>query len=169
MNYIYAVPLYLGDERLKTLPYLDVTLEDDPKLWDDCNVTQAFSGMKAPTRLGTWHCKKLWISRKAGLQGIEYMDYDDKLKDFCSSYYAPPSQPSAKRTYRTTGVDDMADLSLRFMGVGTDRLRHTMERSRGLSPATKKKGEGVTVVPPLNFPQGKWKAGKTPRLTKKKV
>jgi hypothetical protein len=63
----------------------------------------------------------------------------------------------------------MADLSVRFMGAGTDRLRRTIERSRGLSPATKKKGEGVTAVPPLNFPQGKWKEGKTPRVTKKKV
>jgi hypothetical protein len=63
----------------------------------------------------------------------------------------------------------MAKLSLRFMEAGTDRLRHTLERSRGLSPATKKKGENVSVVPPHNFPQGKWKAGKTPRVTKRKV
>ncbi len=63
----------------------------------------------------------------------------------------------------------MAELSLRFMGIGTDRLRHTLERSRGLNPATKKKRENASVVPPLNFPQRKWKAGKTPRVSKNKV
>jgi hypothetical protein len=55
------------------------------------------------------------------------------------------------------------------MGIGTDRLRHTLERSRGLNPATKKKRENASVVPPLNFPQRKWKAGKTPRVSKNKV
>ena len=63
----------------------------------------------------------------------------------------------------------MAELSLRFMGTGTDRLIQTLKRSRGLNPATKEKGDNVSVVPPLNFPQGKWKTGKTPKVSKGKV
>ncbi len=48
-------------------------------------------------------------------------------------------------------------------------MKHTLERSRGLTPATKKKGENVSVVPPYHFPQGKWKTEKTPRVTKNRV
>jgi hypothetical protein len=101
------------------------------------------------------------------MQGVR--EYDSHLNEFCDSYFAHPSQPATRKTYRTKDVRDMADLSLRFMGVGTDRLKHTLERSRGLTPASKKKGESVSVVPPHHFPQGKWKTGKTPRVTKNRV
>ena len=101
------------------------------------------------------------------MQGIR--EYNDELNQFCESYLAPPSKPSARRTYRVTDVDDMSELSLRFMGLGTDRLVHTVDRSRGLTAATKKKGENISVVPPHNFPQGKWKSGKAPKVTKDKV
>ncbi len=63
----------------------------------------------------------------------------------------------------------MAELSLRFMGIGTDRLEQTLKRSKGLTPPSKEKGENKSIVPPLCFPQGKWKAGKTPRVVKDKV
>jgi hypothetical protein len=166
---IEVTPLYLGDRRIATLPRVEITLEDDSKLWEIGESMQAYAGLKAPTRLGTWHSKLLWMSCKVGIQGVQNIEYTQNLNEFCNSYFVPPSQPTARRTYKTTEVDDMADLSLRFMGVGTDRLRHTLERSRGLRPASKKKGENVSVVPPLNFPQGKWKAGKTPRVSKNKV
>ena len=166
---IQAIPLCCGDDRAKTLLSLNLTLEDDPQLWDGCEVNQTYAHMKSPTKLGRWQSKMLWVSCKVGLQGRQSMNYDDKLNEFCDSYFVPPSQPPARKTYKTTDVEDMADLSLRFMGVGTDRLRHTLERSRGLTPATRKKGANTSVVPPLNFPQGKWKAGKTPRVKKGKV
>jgi hypothetical protein len=158
-----------GDLHLD-MPIIDISLENDPKLWDQDDSEKSYSHMKSPTKLGAWRCQMLWTPRKVGLQGVqELRSYDQDLNEFCDSYFVPPSQPPAKRTYRTTDVEDMAELSLRFMGIGTDRLRHTLERSRGLGPATKKKGENVSVVPPLNFPQGKWKTGKTPRVAKNKV
>jgi hypothetical protein len=46
----------------------------------------------------------------------------------------------------------MVDLSTRFMGIGDERLRHTIELNRGLSPATGR-------VPAHPFPQGKFKQG----------
>jgi hypothetical protein len=91
------------------------------------------------------------------------------LKEFCDSYLVPPSQPESRRTYKPGEVGDMAELLLRFMGIGTDRLLQTLKRSRGLSPASKTKRDNVSVVPPLNFPQGKWKTGKTPKVSKGKV
>jgi hypothetical protein len=164
---IQVTPLYLGDERIGVLPSFEVTLRDDVHLWNQEGATKACAGMRAPSKLGVWHSRMLWTSCKVGLGGIE--SYDANLVEFCESYFAPPSQPLAKKTYKTRNVEDMADLSLRFMGVGTDRLRHTLERSRGLTPSSRKKGENVSVVPPHNFPQGKWKAGKTPRVSKNKV
>jgi hypothetical protein len=102
------------------------------------------------------------------MQGIQH-EYDDHLNEFCKSYLVPPSQPAARRTYRSGEESDMAELSLRFMGIGTDRLDQTLKRSRGLVPPSKVKGENKSIVPPLHFPQGKWKAGKTPRVAKGKV
>ena len=166
---VKVTPLYPGDEKYAKLPRLTVTRKDDPGLWTGEKPLVDSEGRKAPSKLGVWYCRMLWTTCRVGLQGIKSAEYEDNLQEFCASYFVPPSQPSARKTYRTTDVEDMADLSLRFMGVGTDRLKHTLERSRGLSPATKKKGESVSVVPPHNFPQGKWKAGKTPRVSKNKV
>ncbi len=162
-------PLYLGDERTHQLPRLIVTKDDDLNLWERNDEHIGLSPTKAPTKLGVWYCRMLWSSCKVGIQGVKSGDYQEHLQEFCSSYFVPPSQPLSRRTYKMTDVDDLAELSLRFMGVGTDRLVHTLERSRGLTPATKKKGEGALAVPPFNFPQGKWKAGKTPRVSKNKV
>jgi hypothetical protein len=146
---------------------VDLTLDDDPELWNEKR--KEVSDMKAPTKLGIWHCRVLWMSVKMGLGVPEAKEYESHLNEFCDSYIVPASQLSAKKTYRSGRKDDMAQLSLRFMGIGTDRLIQTLKRSRGLNPATKKKGENYSSVPPHNFPQGKWKTGKTPRVTKGKV
>jgi hypothetical protein len=58
---------------------------------------------------------------------------------------------------------DMSDLSIRFLGGGTDRILHTVNISNGLkSPLSKKHAR----VPPLNFPQGNMKQFKTSRVSK---
>ncbi len=94
-------------------------------------------------------------------------DYDENLKDFCKSNFSPSNQLAAKRTYQVGKVQDMADLSVRFMGIGNDRLVETLKRSRGLTLC--KRGEVVSRVPPHNFPQGKWARGKIPKVSKEKV
>ena len=151
---LHVSPLCIGDDRKVLLPRLVATQDDDLRLWAVDPQAPEYVGMRSPTKLGVWHCRMLWTSCRVGLQGIKSAEYEDNLREFCDSYFVPPSQPPARKTYRTTDIEDMADLSLRFMGVGTDRLKHTLARSRGLSPLTKKKGENVSVVPPLNFPQG---------------
>ena len=148
------VPLYFDDPRLDSLPCVELTLQDDPRLWDNSIKQKGLMAMRAPTKLGVWHCKVLWISKKVGMQGIQH-EYDDHLNEFCDSYLVPPSQPVARRTYRSGEESDMAELSLRFMGIGTDRLDQTLKRSRGLVPPSKVKGENKSIVPPLYFPQGK--------------
>jgi hypothetical protein len=84
--------------------------------------------------------------------------YDEKLVSFCDAFLAPPSIPPSRRQYDKSSVADMAQLSIRFLGAGTDRLRHTIGISKGLSR-----------VPALNFPQGRWKSGKTPKVSKGKI
>ena len=164
------LPLYPDDDRLGRLQCVDFTLEDDPRLWQKDEKIQDSTKMRAPTKLGVWHCKVLLMPAKMGfgMHG-DSKDYEQNLNEFCNSYIVPPSQPSAKRTYRPGEDGDMAQLSLRFMGVGTDRLVQTLKRSRGLTPASKRKGENSSTVPPHNFPQGRWKTGKTPRVKKGKV
>jgi hypothetical protein len=128
-------PLYLDDDRHEKLPCFHLTLDVDAKLWDRNEDLAGVSTMKAPTKLGTWYCRVL-LAPVQGVGSWALDNYDAHLEEFCSSYFVPPSQPSSKKTYRVTDIDDMADLSIRFMGLGTDRLLHTMERSRGLTPAT---------------------------------
>jgi hypothetical protein len=136
---MHVSPLYVDDIRMGILPCVDLTLDDDPELWNEKR--KEMSTMKAPTKLGIWYCKVLWMSVKMGAQmPIVREGYEDHLNEFCDSYIAAPSQPAAKRTYRSGEIEDMAQLSLRFMGVGTDRLLQTLKRSRGLNPPSKKKG-----------------------------
>jgi hypothetical protein len=62
----------------------------------------------------------------------------------------------------------MNDLTTRFLGLGNDRLRRTIELSNGLvTPASKFN----TKIPDLKpfFPHGRWTAGKTPRVSKGKI
>jgi hypothetical protein len=166
-----VLPLYPDDDRLDMLQCVDFTLDDDLRLWHkEDEMKQDAINMRAPTKLGVWHCKVLLMPAKLGFgMQEESTDYEQNLNEFCNSYIVPPSQPSAKRTYRPGEDGDMAQLSLRFMGVGTDHLIQTLKRSRGLTPASKKKGENSSTVPPHNFPQGRWKTGKTPRVKKGKV
>jgi hypothetical protein len=132
--------LCVDDERMQSMFCLDLTLENDPHLWDKDREKQNRLDMKAPTKLGTWHCRVLWLSVKVGIQEVS-QEYDTHLKEFCDSYFVPPTQPPAKRTYRSGDTSDMAQVSLRFMGMGNDRLVQTLKRSKGLTPPTKKKEE----------------------------
>jgi hypothetical protein len=75
---------------------------------------------------------------------------------------SPVASPPARRTYDSDNPLHMADLSMRFMGIGDERLRRTIELNRGLLPATGR-------VPVHPFPQGKFRQGKTPRVSKGKV
>ena len=63
-------PLYMDDPRMVSLPSVDLTLADDPTLWNEGKQSSMQGNMKSPTRLGVWHCKVLsvdfendWITR----------------------------------------------------------------------------------------------------------
>ncbi len=62
----------------------------------------------------------------------------------------------------------MADLTTRFLGLGVDRLMHTIELSNGLATPASKSKIRVPDLKPF-FPPGRWTEGKTPRVSKNKV
>jgi hypothetical protein len=94
-------PLYLDDIRMGILPCVDLTLDDDPRLWNVDEKKNEVSDKKAHTKLGVWYCKVLWMSVKMGLEMPTVREgYANHLNEFCYSYIVPPSQPTAKRTYR---------------------------------------------------------------------
>jgi hypothetical protein len=88
--------------------------------------------------------------------------FDSELRQFCDGFLSPVAAPPARHTYDPANPLHMADLSTRFMGIGDERLRRTIELNRGLLPATGR-------VPVHSFPQGKFRQGKTPRVNKNKV
>jgi hypothetical protein len=94
------------------------------------------------------------------------VNFHSELTSFSDQFLAPDGLPPARKQYDTSSPSDMSDLSIRFMGCGTDRILHTVEISNGLKdPPSKKHAR----VPPLNFPQGNMKKFKTPRVDKQNV
>ena len=147
---------------------LEPLLADDPR-WlhiPKCDVTPGgefqFAGEDPG---GRWNSRILVAaSESARILVPHSSDYHWNLESFCSDFLAPPSLPSAKKTYDQSKPSDMTELSIRFLGVGTERLLQTIALSNGLSsPANKK------IVPTHVFPSGRWKEGKTPRVKKGKV
>jgi hypothetical protein len=89
-------------------------------------------------------------------------DFNTNLQNFCQRFHAPLSIPPARRTYDKDNPIHMSDLSVRFMGTSQEKLQRTLQLNRGLGPVTGR-------VPTLNFPQGKFRQGKTPKVSKNKV
>jgi hypothetical protein len=147
-------PLQLNDSRYSRYPKCDVT---PGGIFSLCN-------SETPER---WRAKVLVSgTSSARILVAPGTDYDWNLQSFCSDFLAPPSIPSARRQYDPHSEADMSELSIRFLGVGTERLLHTIAISKGLNtPASKFKPR----VPPLNFPPGRWKEGKTPKVSKGKI
>ncbi len=94
------------------------------------------------------------------------LDFDSELRAFSDKFLAPVSVPPARKQYDTGNATDMTDLSIRFMGAGTDRIIHTVGISNGLE---KPPSKAMRRVPPKIFPQGKLKRSKTPVVSKGKV
>ncbi len=91
------------------------------------------------------------------------LDFHAELRSFSDQFLAPAASSASRKHFDVTNAKDMSDLSIRFLGGGTDRILRTVSISNGLSsPPSKKHAR----VPPLNFPQGNLKEFKTPRVSK---
>ncbi len=146
-------PLQVDDPRFFSLPKLDVTPSGEFLLSDD--------------RTHRWTSRILASTTPAARILLSSSpDYDWNLASFCANFLAPPSLPASRRQYDAESHQDMSELSIRLMGIGNERLRHTIQISKGLSTPASKLGDRV---PPLNFPQGYLREGKTPRVSKGQV
>jgi hypothetical protein len=152
-----AQPFHLNDERYTTLPRYHLTSKGD-------YVPPTTS--PSPSALGSWHYTMFVAPsssrRVVTLPAAVGSAFDAALTQFCSNFIAPIGIPPARRTYDSANPAHMADFSVRWMGTGDERLRRTLDLNLGLTPATGR-------VPTLNFPQGKFQQGKTPKVRKDKV
>ena len=162
-------PINPNDKRFNNWDSIDLTMEVDPYIAVSNTshevVRDQLPMEKSPSRLGLWFVKVLWIGSVRALSGMTD-GFGEELTKFCDQYIAPMSIPPAKKSYQISNIEDMGDLSIRFFGIGTERLERTIERSIGLSPMVRVKGKMRHKVPTHNFPQGSWKRGKTPRVSK---
>jgi hypothetical protein len=148
-------PFQVDDSRYSSLPKCDVTPRGD----------FVHSHFEPGTQ---WEQQVMATTSISGRILAASVDFEDKLKDFCTGFTAPPAIPPSRRQYDVGSREDMIQLAIRFFGIGPDRLVHTVEIANGLSSPPSK----VAVRdPPIYklFPQGRLKSGKTPVVSKGKV
>ena len=160
-----SIPLHLDDGLFAVR--FDAIQVDDPRFvhLPKCDVTPGGDFVLATSDTASrWRSKVLVTASRSARILVAPHDYHWNLESFCGDFLAPPSLPPAKRTYSSTNPDDLTDLSIRFFGVGTQRLIKTIAISNGLSSTASRK-----VVPTHIFPPGRWKESKTPRVSKGKL
>ncbi len=99
---------------------------------------------------------------------VQHCDFDYNLQSYCGNFLAPPSIPSSRRQYDPDVKGDMDDLTTRFLGLGLDRLKRTIELSNGLATPASKFKSRIQDIKPF-FSHGRWTEGKTPRVSKGKI
>jgi hypothetical protein len=153
---IPVTPFQMDDPRYSTLPKFDVTPNGDFRLSDDLSSHR-------------WSSRVLVsASSNARILVAPRLDFDCNLTSFCGNFLAPPSIPAARRQYNPAMQSDMLDLTTRFLGLGDERLRKSIELSNGLASPPSKANAQVSRVKPF-FPHGRWNEGKTPRVSKGKI
>jgi hypothetical protein len=159
---LHLNPISTDDCRFHELQMFDIT---PPGEYEPATQRiDRFCGA-AKTMLPLWTTCAFYTSPPTGriysLNGA--IDFHANLKSFSDEFLAPAGLPPARKQYDVSNSSDMSDLSIRFLGGGTDRILHTVDISNGLKcPPSKKHAR----VPPLNFPQGNMKQFKTPRVSK---
>ncbi len=161
-----AEPIHPSDDRNRSSSRWDMTAKTSPDTPFRLPHPGEFSSMPALAGSGSWTYKLLaGTSPEHRIMAFPVTNgthFDAELRSFCDGFLAPVAPPPARHTYDLSNPTHMADLSARFMGTGDERLRRTVELSRGLLPTTGR-------VPVHSFPQGKFAQGKTPRVSKGKV
>jgi hypothetical protein len=116
-----------------------------------------------------WNSKVL-VSATPGARFLvaQHCDYDYNLRSYCANFLAPPLIPPSRRQYDPEVAADMDELTTRFLGLGSDRLKRTIELSNGLATPASKFHAKIPDLKPF-FPHGRWTEGKTPRVSKGKI
>jgi hypothetical protein len=122
---IQMEPLQTDDPRYYQCPKCDVTPKGEFMMSEDY-------------QLDGWRKKVLaFASPSATILTAPDRGFAANLESICEGFLPPPSIPTRKQ-YELSSGSDMSELSIRFMGSGSDCLRHTIGISQGLaSPVTK--------------------------------
>ncbi len=144
---------------------------DDPRFSSlrKCEATPGGAFCPSDNTFHRWNSKVL-VSANHGARFLvaQHCDYDYNLQSYCGNFLAPPSIPSSRRQYDPTVKGDMDDLTTRFLGLGLDRLKRTIELSNGLATPASKFTSKIQDIKPF-FPHGRWSEGKTPKVSKGKI
>jgi hypothetical protein len=139
---ISGTPFPLDDSRFSSLRKADVTPGGVFRPSDDSS-------------LHRWNSKVLVSANGTGRFLVaQNCDYAYNLESYCGNFLAPPSIPPSRRQYNSALEGDMADLTTRFLGLGVDRLMHTIELSNGLATPASKSKIRVPDLKPF-FPPGR--------------
>jgi hypothetical protein len=161
------LPLVL-DDGLFAIPGTPFQL-DDPRFSSlrKCVATPGGTFSPSDDSIHRWSSRVL-VSANQGARFLvaQHCDFDYNLQSYCGNFLAPPSIPLSRRQYDPDAKQDMDDLTTRFLGLGLDRLKRTIELSNGLATPASKVKSRVPDMKPF-FPQGRWTEGKTPRVSKK--
>ena len=89
--------------------------------------------------------------------------YRERIREASSAVFVDSTtRPRVSRQYSWTVPESLADLSTRMMACSTERLKHTIKVSKGLSTRS-------GVVRANRFPQGTLKRGQVPAVKKRLV
>jgi hypothetical protein len=144
---ISATPFQLDDSRFSSFRKVDATP----------------GGVFCPSDDASSHrwTSRVLVSATPGALFLvaQHCDYDYNLQSYCANFLAPPSIPSSRRQYNPDVAADLVDLTTRFLGLGSDRLKRTIELSNGLSAPASKFHAKIPDLKPF-FPPGRWTEGK---------
>ncbi len=126
-------PVTASDPRYYTLPVFDVT--PPGKFLPVTHMLSASAGSDEAIATLSWTTEVLspgssMMGRVLALNAA--LDFDYGLRAFSDEFLAPVAVPPARKQYDIRNTTDMTDLSIRFMGAGTDRIIHTVGISNGL-------------------------------------
>jgi hypothetical protein len=162
---LYALsvePISSDDPRIRLDQIFDIT---PPGTYVPISQDSFVSGDGSKLKRKIWTTRVVPTLESAGriFTFVGPLDFHAELRSFSDQFIAPAASPASRKQFDVTDAKDMSDLSIRFLGGGTDRILRTVSISNGLaSPPSKKHAR----VPPLNFPQGNLKEFKTPRVSK---
>ena len=155
INGVYELPytiLTRGDSRRYRLPHLVLTP----------------GGVFTPVSSATWTKRVISAPQLISFRKLvpvflhkSVPSFGEALVTTTTTFYDSTVRPLDKRTFQVDVAEDLEELSIRFMGISGERLKHTMLISSGLIL----ENTGATGASPRNiranlFPQGNMKSNR---------
>ena len=162
---------------LYELNYTILTRED-PRRYRLPRLTLTPDGIFAPISSSVWTKRVISVPQVISFRKIvpvflhnSVPSYSEALVDTTREFHDTTTRLPDKRLYQMDNLTDMEELSIRFMGVSGERLKHTMVISNGLMENTgtpTATGRGARNVRANLFPQGNMKTNR-PHIYKGKL